>query len=261
MMDAGLGLLMFVLGFGVGTVSGLLGIGGGIIAVPLLLYVPPAFGFAAFGMKAVAGITTVQSFAGAVSGAFGHQRHRRVHPELALYLGIPMALACLVGSRLSTHVSEQTMLLVFAAMAVVASVMMLLPKRDAAHEETLEDVRFSRTRAVVIGAGIGSLSGIIGQGGAFLYVPAMLYILSIPTRITIGSALAVGILSAGAVLVGRLGTEQIPWLEASLVVVGVIIGSQLGTALSQRTPRVFLRRALAVVIMGTAIKIAMSVSQ
>jgi len=259
-MDVGLGILMFVVGLGVGTVSGLLGIGGGIIAVPLLLYVPPALGFAAFGMKAVAGITTVQSFAGAVSGAFGHTRHRRVHPELALYLGIPMALACLVGSRLSTHVSEDMMLLVFAAMAFVASAMMLLPKREAELEETLEDVRFSRALAVVIGAGIGSLSGIIGQGGAFLYVPAMLYILSIPTRITIGSALAIGILSAGAVLMGCLGTAQIPWFEAGLVVLGVILGSQAGTALSQRTPRVFLRRALAVVILGTAVKIAMSVA-
>jgi len=56
-----------------------------------------------------------------------------------------------------------------------------------------------------------------------------------------------------------LGTAQIPWVEASLVVVGVILGSQVGTALSQRTPRVFLRRALAVVILGTAIKIATSV--
>lgn len=259
-MDLGLGVLMFVTGLGVGTLSGLLGIGGGIIAVPLLLYVPPALGFAAIGMKAVAGITTVQSFAGAVSGAFGHKRHRRVHPELALYLGIPMALTCLAGSRLSIYVSEQVMLLVFAAMATVASVMMLLPKRDAEHEETLEDVRFSRSMAVLIGAGIGSLSGIIGQGGAFLYVPAMLYILSIPTRITIGSALAVGILSAGAVLLGRLGTEQIPWLEAGMVVLGVIIGSQFGTVLSQRTPRELLRRALAVIILGTAIKIVHSVS-
>lgn len=258
-MDTELGALMLVLGLGVGTVSGLLGIGGGIIAVPLLLYVPPAFGFAAFGMKTVAGITTVQSFAGAVSGAFGHQRHRRVHPGLALYLGIPMALACLVGSRLSTHVSEDVMLLVFAGMAIVASVMMLLPKRDAAQEETLDDVRFSRALAVAIGAVIGGLSGIIGQGGAFLYVPAMLYLLSIPTRITIGSALAVGVLSAGAVLLGRLGTAQIPWFEASLVVVGVILGSQIGTALSQRTPRMFLRRGLAVVILGTAVKIALSV--
>jgi uncharacterized membrane protein YfcA len=87
----------------------------------------------------------------------------------------------------------------------------------------------------------------------------MLYLLHIPTRICIGSALAIGILSSGAVLLGRLGTSQIPWQNSLILVAGVIIGAQLGSILSQRTPRVVLRRVLAVVILATAIKIGLNV--
>ena len=151
------------------------------------------------------------------------------------------------------------MLLVFAVMALVASLLVLMPKRETPHEAQLEDVTVNVPLALVIGTVIGTAAGIIGQGGAFLYIPAMLYLLHIPTRICIGSALAIGILSSGAVLLGRLGTSQIPWQNSLILVAGVIIGAQLGSILSQRTPRVVLRRVLAVVILATAIKIGLNV--
>jgi hypothetical protein len=251
--------LLFLLGLLGGGLSGLLGIGGGIIMVPLLLYVPPALGYAPLGMKVVAGMTTVQSFAGALSGAFGHQRFKRIHPRLVAAMGVPMILSSFIGSRLSVYVSEQLMLLVFAVMALVASLLVLMPKRETPHEAQLEDVTVNVPLALVIGTVIGTAAGIIGQGGAFLYIPAMLYLLHIPTRICIGSALAIGILSSGAVLLGRLGTSQIPWQNSLILVAGVIIGAQLGSILSQRTPRVVLRRVLAVVILATAIKIGLNV--
>lgn len=254
-MDAGLFPTLFSLGLLGGFLSGLLGIGGGIIMVPLLLYVPSALGVGALSMKTVAGITSVQSFFGALSGAIGHKRYNRVSMPLAYAVGGSATAGSLTGSIASVYLTSEVLLMVFAAMAFVAAIMMVLPRHENGPEPDVESLRFNKPLAVVIGLGIGLLSGIIGQGGAFLLVPAMLYILRIPTRITIGTTLAVGIASSAAVLVGRLGTNQIPYLMSAVLVAGVLIGAQLGSVISQRTPRRLLRGALSVLIAGTALKI------
>lgn len=246
---------LFVLGLFGGFVSGLLGIGGGIIMVPLLLYVPPVLGAGALGMKMVAGITSVQSFVGAVSGAVGHHRFKRINKPLVLLMGGSMSLAALGGSVASQYTRDETLLFVFAAMALVAAILMLLPKKESLDEPDADDIHFNKPLAIVAGLTLGVLSGLIGQGGAFLFIPVMMYLLHIPTRIAIGSALAIGIFSSIAVLIGRLGTSQIPYLMSVVIVAGVVMGAQMGSVLSQRTPRAALRKVLAVMISATAIKI------
>lgn len=254
-METDLGLVLFVLGLFGGFLSGLIGIGGGIIMVPLLLYVPPALGVGLLTMKTVAGITSVQSFFGAVSGAVGHKRHNRISIPLAVYMGGSMAVGALIGSVLSKFMTSETMLLVFAGMAMAAAIMMFIPQKPEAGDPPVGDLVFNKPLTIVIGAGIGVLSGVIGQGGAFLFIPAMLFLLRIPTRIAIGTALVIGIVSSTAVLIGRMGTNQIPYLMSLVLVTGVIVGAQLGSLLSQRTPRRLLRGILSVLIAGTALKI------
>jgi len=247
--------VLFGLGFVGGFFSGLLGIGGGIIMVPLLLYLPPFFGMAPIPMKVVAGITAVQSFVGAASGAASHNRYGRIHLGLAVSVGVPMAMASLAASLASGFVSNEIMLIVFALMALAAALLMVLPLSEPESDQFLQHVQFNRATAIVIGLVVGTFAGVIGQGGAFLYIPALLYVLRVPTRITIGSSLAIGIASSAAVLLGRIGTDQVPWVWATVLVIGVVIGAQLGGVLSQYTPKLVLRRILAVVIIGSALRI------
>ncbi len=244
---------LFVLGLFGGFLSGLLGIGGGIIMVPLLLYVPPALGVGVLGMKTIAGMTSMQSFFGAVSGTFGHKRHKRINLPLALVMGGSMAIASLVSSLFSVYVSAKMMLLVFAGMAIVAAAMMFIPIPETEQEQETQELQFNKLLAVAIGASVGILSGIIGQGGAFLFVPAMIFILRIPTRIAIGTALVIGIASSFAVLIGRIETSQIPYLMSFVLVAGVLLGAQLGSEISQKTPKKLLRHILAVLITATAL--------
>ena len=254
-MDPVLAGTLFGLGLLGGFLSGLLGIGGGIIMVPLLLYVPPALGLVPLGMKVVAGMTALQSFVGAVSGTVGHHRFQRVHRSLAFYVGVPMALGSLLGSVASKQLSDETLLIVFAGMALAAAIMMVIPRREEPGDVAVHQVEFNHALAVVIGLTIGLLSGVIGQGGAFLFIPAMLFLLRIPTRIAIGTALVIGIVSSSAVLLGRIGTNQIPWLWTIVLVTGVVFGAQAGSVWSQRMPRAMLKRILALIITGTAFKI------
>ena len=253
-MDTGLLATLFVLGLCGGFLSGMVGIGGGIIMFPLLLYVPSALGFAAIPVKAAAAITSVQSLFGAVSGAINHHRHKRVHPKLALVFGGSMVVTSFLGSMLSGAISEHWILVIFAAMATTAAILMLMQRPEVEERSDESHFDFSRPRALALGAAIGLCSGIVGQGGGFLFVPVLMYFLNAPLRIAIGTALAVGVAASAAVVLGRMGTAQIPYLLAGVTVAGAIIGAQVGAELSQRTPRRLLRRILSVVVLATAAK-------
>jgi hypothetical protein len=172
-----------------------------------------------------------------------------------LSFGGSMAVTSLLGSLLSHQVSEHWILVIFAAMASTAAILMLLRRPEVEERvDELHPLNFSRPRAIALGAGIGVCSGLVGQGGGFLFVPVLMYFLNAPLRVAIGTALAVGVASSAAVVLGRAGTAQIPYLLAGVTVAGAIIGAQVGAELSQRTPREMLRRILSVVVLATAAK-------
>ena len=261
-MDATLFATLFLLGLLGGLLSGLVGIGGGIIMFPLLLYVPPALGFAALGVKAAAAITSVQSLFGAISGAIAHHRHRRVYLPLAFDFGGAMALTSLIGSIASRAIPEHWILVLFALLAVIAAILMFFQRPEVPEQtHAAGTYHYSRLRAWLLGAGIGVCAGMIGQGGGFLFVPVMMAFLGAPLRIAIGTALAVGVASSAAVVLGRIGTGQIPWMLTAISVAGAIIGAQIGSEFSQRVPRRVLRGLLAIVVLATAIKMVYGLSQ
>lgn len=257
-MTASFLITIFVLGLIGGFFSGLLGIGGGIIMVPLLLYIPPILGLSTINMKIITGITMVQSLAGSLSSLTIHRRNRFVHKSLVLYMGIASILGALIGSIWSKQLSGNSMLAIFAGLAVLASVMLFFPVQKEIDEETLTTIKFNRGLTVSIGFGVGLLGGILGQGGAFLIIPLMIYILHIPTRIALGSSVAISFLTGLAGFLGKWGTKQITFSLALCLALGAVIGAQFGGRLCKRVQTSSLRRILGLLIAGTAIRITLS---
>ncbi len=247
-------VLIFFFGLVVGFVSGMLGIGGGIIMAPLLLYVPPLLGVGQLDMKDVAGLTMVQGLVATLSGVLVHRRFRFVSKELVIWMGSSIAVASLTGASLSKWAPEAALRGIFAIIALVAATMMFLPKREAREDFTAEQVSFSKPLAVTAAAFVGFFTGMVGQGGAFLLIPTMLYVLRLPIRVVIGSSLGIVFFSALAGFIGKLGTGQIPFLPALALVASVVPSAQLGGYVSRRTPTKVLRTMLAAFIALTAIK-------
>ncbi len=240
----------------IGVLSGLLGIGGGIVMAPVLLYLPPLLGLGSFEMSQVAGLTiTLGVFAG-LSGAVRHRKRGHVSKRLVGWMGSSLALSALAGSVASAWMSNQLLMVIFAVMAVVAAGLMLLPKPEDDPDPDADACVFDVRLAVAISVVVGLLGGMVGQGGSFILIPLMLHALKLPTRVVIGSNLAIVLFASLAALFGKLGTTQVPLMAALMVAIGAVPGAQLGALLSERTHPVWLRRSLAVVVALAAAGIA-----
>ncbi len=253
-MTAELGLVLAALGFVGAFVSGLVGVGGAIVMIPLLYYVPPLLGVGSLHIKVVAGVTMAQVFVAAVVGAWTHGRQALVHRPLAWTGGSAMALASLTGAVGSRYVSGQLLLGVFALMASVALPLMFIPPRIVEGMPEAS-VPFSRWQAIAYPGMIGLLSGLVGAGGAFLLVPVLIGVMRIPVRASIGTSLAMTGISASMGLLGKLLTAQVVLQAAAAVVLGSLCGAPIGAWVSRRAPVTLLRGVLAAVIALVTVRV------
>jgi uncharacterized membrane protein YfcA len=255
----GIYVLIGGLGLVTGFLSGLLGIGGGIVMAPLLLYMPPLFGLEPLPMRIVAGLTITQGLVACISGALSHRQFRTVSDRLSLYMGISIFIAAMAGAAGSSYVSNEILLFLFAGLAFSAAFLMLVPVKGDCENPDVECLTFHRWRAVTAASGVGILGGMVGQGGSFILIPLMTSFVQIPTRIAIGSNLAIVLLSSTAGFIGKATTGQIEWLMAVPIALTVVPAARVGSVVSRRVPVLGLRRALAILIAFAAIRIWVSV--
>ncbi len=248
-----MGTLVF-LGLGGGILSGLLGLGGAIFMIPLLLYVPPMLGVGTLDMKQVAAVSMVQVLSASLSGLVVHNKNRFVSRSLLIYMGLFNALGNLAGSLFSKYTKSGSLLAIFATMAVIAAVVMFVPKREQGEGIPPEDLHYNKLLASAVSLAIGCFGGMVGAPGAFIYIPVMIYLLNIPTRIVIGSTLGIVFLGAVMGTIGKMATGQIIWPYAIALVIGTVPGAQIGGRISKRVNTVHLRFAIAVIIAVTGLR-------
>jgi uncharacterized membrane protein YfcA len=231
------GLLLLVLGLTGGTLSGLLGIGGGLVIVPLLLYTPLWLGFDPVDIRTATAVAVVQVTAATLSGTLAHRRRGAVYLKLAVTMSVASAAGALLGGVVSASIPADVLLLATASLATVAALLMFVPTR-AESLDAGDQPPFNPVVVCVSGFVIGVVIGMNGSG-AFLMMPALIYLVGLPTRTALGTVLAVGFPTSLAASIGKITTGQVPLALAGIVVVGAIVGAQFGSSLSARTsPRV-----------------------
>ncbi len=253
-MAWGMSLLLVILGLVGGVLSGMLGIGGGIVMAPLLLYVPPVVSLGSFDMKAVSGLTMVQSLFASLAGVLVHRKFRHVHSRLAVVMGATVALSGFAGAVASSAVSSNAILATFAVLALVAAGLMILPGDAVDRDLTTTEVTFNPWMAVAIAMSVGLVGGLVGQSGAFILIPLLIRILGIPTRVAIGTSLAVVLCAASAGTVGKIAAGQVSFPAAAYLVFGAVTGARLGGHLAEQVNPKLLRHALGTLISASAIR-------
>jgi uncharacterized membrane protein YfcA len=234
--------------------SGLLGIGGGLVLTPLLLYLPPLLGGTAIPVKIVTGLTIVQAISGSVLGTFRHRAYGNVSAHLVWLMGPPSAIASFVGAFVSRDLPDSVILVIFAILAFAGALMLLLPVTPRG--ETVSDVHADRRIAIPIALVLGFLSGVVGIGGIAFIIAALVYILRVPPRVAIGSSLGIGLFAAVAALIGKAATAQVDPPLATIVAVTALVASPLGAWVSIRTHPQVLMKLLAVVVVIAALRMA-----
>jgi uncharacterized membrane protein YfcA len=234
--------------------SGLLGIGGGIVLTPLLLYAPQLFGAPALPIKIITGLTVVQAISGSVLGAARHRAYGNVSRRLVLLMGPPAAIASLIGAFLSRDTPEPILLGIFAVFSILSAVFLILPVR--AQDVETADVRVNQPVAVALAIVIGGFGGMVGIGAIAFIVAALVYFLRVPPRVAIGSSLGIGMFGAIAALIGKAATAQVDPKLAAVVVVSALVASPIGAWVSVRTKTASLMRLLAVIVALAAVRIA-----
>ncbi|MBD7985463.1 sulfite exporter TauE/SafE family protein [Sporosarcina sp. Sa2YVA2] len=253
-MDMAFIITIFLIGFVGSFISGMVGIGGSIIKYPMLLYIPPLLGFAAFSAHEVSGISAIQVFFATISGVWAYRKSGYLNKTLIIYMGTAILVGSFIGGYGSNLISEGSINLVYGILATIAAIMMFIPKKGL-DDIPADQVVFNKWLAAGLAFIVGIAAGIVGAAGAFILVPIMLVVLKIPTRMTIATSLAITFISSIGSTFGKIVTDQILYGPAAIMIVASIIAAPIGAKLGQKMNTKVLQMILAVLILGTAIKI------
>ena len=215
-------LIVLLIGLVGGALSGLLGIGGGIVTAPLLLYLPRLFGHEPLLMHVVGGLTISQALFASLFGGVSHWRSGNVDRRLAAVMSGVIFVAALAGGAGSKWFSHRFLLGLFLLLSLAAAVLILFPqpKEDGL---VYAPGAFSTPAAIAIALGIGLLGGLVGQGGSFILIPMAVALLKVPLRI----ATMMGFLLAALSLLVGVGYalyKIIFWQSFQVGVAPLVIG-------------------------------------
>lgn len=227
--------LKLALGFGIGLSLGLLGGGGSILTVPALVYL--------VGQTPQAAVTTSLAIVGANSlmGAFFHQAQGSLDWKVALTFGGAGMLTSFLSANISKQLPPAFLMVAFAFLMLAIGVMLFV-RRD------LSSVVVSAKPVPVVlasGAGVGLLTGVLGVGGGFLAVPALVMLVGLPVHMAVGTSLLVIAMNSGAGFLGHTGSGSFDFLTIIVFVVAGLAGTSAGAKLSNRLSASKLQKSFA----------------
>ncbi|MFE6523134.1 sulfite exporter TauE/SafE family protein [Streptomyces sp. NPDC057794] len=227
----------------VGLALGALGGGGSLLAVPALIYL---LGFTPAAASTAALLIVLAT---SLTALYGHARARNVRWRTGAAFAAAGLLPAAAAGALAGRLPQSLLTVAFAAVAAVAAVRMLRPARDLPHPP--QGAR--PARAAGAGAGLGALTGLLGVGGGFLTVPALVTVLAFEMRAAIGTSLLVVSANSLASLATRGATTAgLDWALMAPFTGTAILGAWDGKRLATKVSGVRLQRAFAVVLLAVA---------
>jgi uncharacterized membrane protein YfcA len=277
-------LQLLAIGGGVGVLSGLFGVGGGFLLTPLLIFLGIA-------PTVSVGTAANQIVASSVSGLLAHWQRGNVD----FRMGAVLTAGGLVGSAAGVWVFSLLKRLGQIDLAIGASYVVLLGSLGALmlyesvgtyvrrrrrpgqlgrlHQHYLLArlpfrMRFRKSRLYIsailpaaLGFAVGVMTAIMGVGGGFLLVPAMIYLIGMPTSVVVGTSLfQIGIVSAGVTFMQATQNHNVDGILALILIGGGVIGAQIGAGLGAKLRGEQLRILLALIVLAVCVEVAVNLT-
>ena len=273
-------LLIVLIGMLVGGLSGLFGVGGGFLMTPLLIFlgIPPAV---------AVGTEAPHVLASSVSGVIAHWRRKNVDFKMGFFLMVGGVVGSTVGVNLfkilrifgQIDIVIQMLFLIFlgfigfsmafeSAKTTITKYRTTSSIRTKLHQHSWIHglpfkLRFHRSKLyistippIVIGFFVGVLSAMMGVGGGFIIIPAMVYLLGMSTNVVVGTSLfQIIFVTANSTFFQSYLNQTVDIVLASLMIVGGVIGAQIGARLGTKLKAEYLRGILAILVLAVCAKI------
>jgi uncharacterized membrane protein YfcA len=271
--------IWLILGLGgvTGVLSGMFGVGGGFLMTPFLIFI---------GVPPSVSVSTVanQIIASSVSGLQAHWRRGNVDFKMGRYLlaggmvGSTLGVALFRWLKQSGYVDVVISVVYVTFLGVIGSLMAAdsLRAMMKQHKKTGGNelpkfvqrlpfkVEFPKSKLTIsavmplaIGAFVGVMVSLMGIGGGFFLIPAMIYLLGMPTSVVVGTSLfQIIFITANVTILHAVTTHTVDILLAAILLFGSVIGAQFGTKIGAKVSPEHLRGMLAALVLGVAIKLA-----
>ncbi len=273
-------LLIIFIGMVVGGLSGLFGVGGGFLMTPLLIFlgIPPAV---------AVGTEAPHVLASSVSGVVAHWRRKNVDFKMGFFLLIGGVVGSTVGVNLfkllrgfgQIDMVIQMLFLIFlgfigfsmafeSARTTISKYRTTSSIRTKLHQHSWIHglpfkLRFHRSKLyisaippIIIGFFVGLLSAMMGVGGGFIMIPAMVYILGMSTNVVVGTSLfQIIFVTANSTFFQSYLNQTVDIVLAALMIIGGVIGAQIGASIGTKLKAEYLRGILAIIVLIVCAKI------
>ena len=273
-------LLIIFIGMVVGGLSGLFGVGGGFLMTPLLIFlgIPPAV---------AVGTEAPHVLASSVSGVVAHWRRKNVDFKMGFFLLIGGVVGSTVGVNLfkllrgfgQIDIVIQMLFLIFlgfigfsmafeSARTTISKYRTTSSIRTKLHQHSWIHglpfkLRFHRSKLyisaippIIIGFFVGLLSAMMGVGGGFIMIPAMVYILGMSTNVVVGTSLfQIIFVTANSTFFQSYLNQTVDIVLAALMIIGGVIGAQIGASIGTKLKAEYLRGILALIVLIVCAKI------
>ena len=237
-------ILVLALSVVVGLTLGLLGGGGSILMVPLLTYVA--------GMDAKEAITTSLFVVGVTSLAslLPHARARNVRWVPGLVFAAASMSGAFLGGLASAAIPGAVLMVAFAVI-MLASAKNMIRGRTKGSESAAKGR--SLLMYIPVGLVVGLVTGLVGAGGGFLIVPALVLLAGLQMKLAVGTSLLVISLNSASGMLGHLNSTAVSWPLTLLITAAAIIGSLIGARLTSKVPEKKLRRGFGFFVLAMGV--------